>query len=264
MDQELVRASLAGDLIEVRRLLSRGSNPNTERMYRTPLNLAAEMNRVSVVRELLLNGANQFPNNKYDGSALYYAAKHGNLDVIRELLSDRRYDPNIFVDISGDNILFWACLNDKLEVVKILLTDGRMNPNFINKFGQTPLHKASEKGNLEIVKELLFNGADVTITDKQGETPLHIASQSGHANVVKELLLNGADPNTLNNYDHNSLYYTIVNRNNQHFPEYIRDGCAEIVEILETYFPSLQALAMRSIRRNRIDITKIPPNLYSS
>src|SRR3990167_6940406 len=231
MDQELVRASLAGDLIEVRRLLSRGSNPNTERMYRTPLNLAAEMNRVSVVRELLLNGANQFPNNKYDGSALYYAAKHGNLDVIRELLSDRRYDPNIFVDISGDNILFWACLNDKLEVVKILLTDGRMNPNFINKFGQTPLHKASEKGNLEI---------------------------------VKELLLNGADPNTLNNYDHNSLYYTIVNRNNQHFPEYIRDGCAEIVEILETYFPSLQALAMRSIRRNRIDITKIPPNLYSS
>src|SRR3990167_2656330 len=162
MDQELVRASLAGDLIEVRRLLSRGSNPNTERMYRTPLNFAAEMNRVSVVRELLLNGA------------------------------------------------------------------------------------------------------DVTITDKQGETPLHIASQSGHANVVKELLLNGADPNTLNNYDHNSLYYTIVNRNNQHFPEYIRDGCAEIVEILETYFPSLQALAMRSIRRNRIDITKIPPNLYSS
>ena len=57
---------------------------------------------------------------------------------------------------------------------------------------QTPLHTAVSSRNLEIVKILLQNGADVNTTDEDGFTPLHIAAYNGNLQMVKILLQNGS------------------------------------------------------------------------
>ena len=50
---------------------------------------------------------------------------------------------------------------------------------------------ASEKGRVEVVKELLENGAEVNAKNNEGGTALILASRYDHVGVVKELLQNG-------------------------------------------------------------------------
>ncbi|XP_053779685.1 kinase D-interacting substrate of 220 kDa isoform X7 [Desmodus rotundus] len=63
-----------------------------------------------------------------------------------------------------------------------------------NECGQTPLMIASEQGNLEIVKELIKNGANCNLEDLDNWTALIAASKEGHVHIVGELLGCGADP----------------------------------------------------------------------
>jgi serine/threonine-protein phosphatase 6 regulatory ankyrin repeat subunit B len=53
--------------------------------------------------------------------------------------------------------------------------------------------------NLEIVKELLAKGADVSTTTSSGYTPLHLACSKSNLKMIAKLLLdNGANVNTTN------------------------------------------------------------------
>nr|XP_038967543.1 kinase D-interacting substrate of 220 kDa isoform X12 [Rattus norvegicus] len=58
--------------------------------------------------------------------------------------------------------------------------------------GQTPLMLAAEQGNVEIVKELLKNGANCNLEDLDNWTALISASKEGHIHIVEELLKSGA------------------------------------------------------------------------
>ena len=60
-------------------------------------------------------------------------------------------------------------------------------------------------GELEVVKRLMANGADLNLTNDDGETALHRASYEGELEVVKHLMANGADPNFRNNEGENTL-----------------------------------------------------------
>ncbi|OWK10822.1 hypothetical protein Celaphus_00005281, partial [Cervus elaphus hippelaphus] len=59
--------------------------------------------------------------------------------------------------------------------------------------GQTPLMIAAEQGNLEIVKELIKNGANCNLEDLDNWTALISASKEGHLHIVEELLKCGAN-----------------------------------------------------------------------
>ena len=50
------------------------------------------------------------------------------------------------------------------------------------------LHKACRMGDVNWVKKLLFEGAEIDQTDFNGRTPLQIATESGHADVVRVLI----------------------------------------------------------------------------
>ena len=57
-------------------------------------------------------------------------------------------------------------------------------------------YMASENGNLEVVRELLDQGATSNLaTTETGTTPLHKAPQHGHLEVVRLLLDRAANPN---------------------------------------------------------------------
>ena len=65
--------------------------------------------------------------------------------------------------------------------------------NSKDQYQQTPLHKASNCGNLKMVKVLIELGAEIEARRGQSElTSLHIASLLGRTDVVKFLIEMGA------------------------------------------------------------------------
>ena len=55
------------------------------------------------------------------------------------------------------------------------------------------LHKATMEGNLELVKYLISEGANIESKDNDNFTPLHFAALEGHLNIVEYLLSEGAN-----------------------------------------------------------------------
>ena len=86
-----------------------------------------------------------------------------------------------------------------VEIVIDLIRNGaNVNAEDIN--GLTPLHKAVEKGNLKIVTELLNSKLIMPNLENYelGETPLHIAVKAGNFEICRKLLAAGADINHQN------------------------------------------------------------------
>ena len=80
------------------------------------------------------------------------------------------------------------------ERVKRLLSLGKASAKDTTLFGTTLLHSASKSGNMELVRLLIQEGADVNAQDEDGESPLHGAmARSDNYDVARTLIENGAD-----------------------------------------------------------------------
>ena len=79
-----------------------------------------------------------------------------------------------------------------IERVRILLEQGA-DVNARNAVGAAPLHEAAWSGNSELVDLLLARGADVNERHAEaGSTPLHYAVITNQPEIVKTLLRHGA------------------------------------------------------------------------
>ncbi|MEI0518875.1 ankyrin repeat domain-containing protein [Brachyspira murdochii] len=87
--------------------------------------------------------------------------------------------------------LLEASKNNDLETLKALIENGA-DVNVKDDYNKTALMYASEKGHLEIVKYLLDKGADINAKDNYGKTALMYASEKGHSEVAKFLKSKGA------------------------------------------------------------------------
>jgi hypothetical protein len=104
----------------------------------------------------------------------------------------------------GDRLLN-AAFNGNERRVQDLLIDGA-DVNYQNEdYGASALMAASQTGETEIVKILLFHDADVNLQSKEGSTALLAASYNRHDAVVKLLLAAGAEVNHQNPADETAL-----------------------------------------------------------
>src|SRR4030066_185376 len=97
-------------------------------------------------------------------------------------------------DDNGNSALFYALAAGDIEIVKLLLEEGADIKDVGN--GTPALVFASltgDKGDIEKVKLLLEKGADVNVKSPGGVTALMCAS--GNTEIVKLLLEKGADVN---------------------------------------------------------------------
>ena len=83
------------------------------------------------------------------------------------------------------------------------------------------LHNAAKNGDIEQVKKLIAQGADVNAKGRHGLMALTIASEKGHVDVVKALLSKGADVNVKDSSGQTALLYAF------------EDSHREIVQLLE-------------------------------
>jgi ankyrin repeat protein len=88
-----------------------------------------------------------------------------------------------------------AARRGDLDAVKSLLQDGA-DVNAPLGDGMTALHWAAERGDLPLTTTLLYAGANVAAVTRVGQyTPLHIAARTGNAGIVKALIEHKADAN---------------------------------------------------------------------
>ena len=62
-----------------------------------------------------------------------------------------------------------------------------------DRLGNTALHAATERNQIEMAELLIDLGADLNSENKNGMTPLMIAARHGNATLVKALLAKGAN-----------------------------------------------------------------------
>ena len=92
MDRQLLEAAAAGKTVEVRTLMQNGANINVQdkKDAWTPLMLAALGGHGDVVKVLLKAGARLDILNVSESSALLYAVKSGDANILRQLLTAAR------------------------------------------------------------------------------------------------------------------------------------------------------------------------------
>ena len=90
---------------------------------------------------------------------------------------------NLFLEIqSGNNELVREAVNELGIEVK-------------DTYGRTPLINAAFYGNMDLLKWLISEGADVNARDKKGYAALHFSVQENKSDCVNLLLKSKADPN---------------------------------------------------------------------
>ena len=77
------------------------------------------------------------------------------------------------------------------------------------------IHSATEKGNIEAVKQHLAAGTDVNTKDKIGFSPLHWAVSKGQKEIVELLIAKGANVNAQNKIGMTPLHGAASDSNNE-------------------------------------------------
>jgi ankyrin repeat protein len=95
-----------------------------------------------------------------------------------------RYQGVPAIDENGNTPLHNAVWRNDIEKVIFLLKQGA-NANATDRTGKTPLHFAAKLKNLDIAISLLAYRAKINATDKDGNTPLHFAARFGNENMVR-------------------------------------------------------------------------------
>ena len=102
--------------------------------------------------------------------------------------------------------IFNASAKGNINRVKKLIENGA-NLDHINSYGETPLFWATYYGNFDVVKYLTEHGANVNQTSNDGSTPLILAINKSRLEIVKELTEHGADWSTIKNH---SIFEEII------------------------------------------------------
>jgi len=135
---------------------------------RTALHVAASEGHAELCEFLLNKGARINRSDRWGGSPLDDAYRHGHLQVV-ELLQSRGAT---FGSPSQANNFIAAASEGDLDEVRTLAEFGNFDMNRGDYDFRTALHLASSGGHVDVVRYLCENGADVNAKDRWGNRPL--------------------------------------------------------------------------------------------
>lgn len=131
---------------------------------------------------LIFHGTCVYPMQKGRGQALLYnAIKHGSPREVQNAL-DTGADVNM-LDANGLAPIHYAAQRQAADILSLLLRAHAQVNIQSQQTKQTPLHMATQTGNLETVKMLLQAGASPYTKDSEQQTALNYAKRLGHAEI---------------------------------------------------------------------------------
>lgn len=170
--------------------------------------LAAEQGNVDALKSCLDKKVDINVTNRQGRTAIVIASLNKHYDCV-ELLISAGADINK-QDQTCFNPFLISCLNNDLTLLRLVLP-AKPDLNCLSRFGGVGITPASEKGHVEIVRELLLHtDINVNHTNFVGWTPLleAIVLNDGGAKqqeIVKLLLDHGANPHMTDKYGKSPL-----------------------------------------------------------
>ena len=149
----------------------------------------------------------------------------GTVDEVKDFIEKNGVDVNTRTKVSlkvgykdfthksrYTTLLHIAAYNPEVEVLKYLISQGA-DVNAKDNDGETPLHHTVFNSNIEVLKYLVSQGVDVNAKNNNGRTPLHLAANfSRDPEVLKYLVSQGADINAKDNDGETPVHCTAYNR----------------------------------------------------
>ncbi|XP_030644432.1 ankyrin repeat domain-containing protein 66 [Chanos chanos] len=118
---------------------------------------------------------------------LHQAAAVGDFDLVKEIVKKNKCNPNQKdIDWNNKTPLHWAAAKGQTEIVRILIENGA-RPCLRTDFGWTPAHFAAESGKLAVLHLLHSLHAPIDKEDCSGDKPARIAEIYGHKECVQFL-----------------------------------------------------------------------------
>ncbi len=183
------------DAIEL--LLERGAPVNALGAWGMPLRMALDRQREDVVQMLLARGACQ---------DLYTAAGTGDLALLGEILDEEPGAVNPAGEYARPPLLY-AARHGQLESCKLLLSRGA-DAHALGENGGTALHAGAHGGSVAVARLFLEGGVPLDGRDRSGATALHDAVWSDSADMVEFLLAQGLGPDCVDDDGSTPLHWT--------------------------------------------------------
>ena len=186
-------AAANGDLETVKKILEGDpSLVNQDDQYEwRPIFHAGLRRHYDVVKYLIDSGADLAA---HDGYVIHYAGQvRDNKEIISLLVTYGALDAHTQPSGELARQFIYAVFLANVERVNAMIRDDSELVQERYARGDTALHHAARNGDLEIVKQLVSNSADVNATTDNNHFPLYCAAGHGHVETTQYLVENGAD-----------------------------------------------------------------------
>ncbi|KAF3953500.1 hypothetical protein CMV_021066 [Castanea mollissima] len=205
MDQRLLEAIRKNDRQAFMSLVNENEEiiqQRTANTFHAPLHLASRFGHIELVTEIIKlcpdmvaadNSKLETPLheascklNSDNQSGYFMACNHGDLDVVKLLLS-KPWLQGLEEDDLVQNCLHVAVSRGHTGIVRKILD---VCPSLTQKFdrnGSSPLHCSCHRGHVELTSMLLQVDADLAQEfNNYGYTPLHLAAMNGNTAILEE------------------------------------------------------------------------------
>lgn len=186
--QNLYSAVLLNDVANVKKYIQKGANVNTQENQRgwTPLLFASEAGYFDIAKILVENGADvNIASSKNKTAPLNRAASNGYINIVR-LLVENGADIDYQDAKLKSTPLMRASANGHKKVVEILLNNDALI-NVRGHRGESALFLAVSAEHVDVVKLLLSHGAITDRVDIYGKTPLQKAKELNNQELINLL-----------------------------------------------------------------------------
>ncbi|XP_041649618.1 B-cell lymphoma 3 protein homolog [Cheilinus undulatus] len=181
-------------------------------LRQTPLHLAVITQQAKMVEALLSAGADPTTLDRNGQTALHLCCEYDQHDCLSVVLSSSLSSACLEIrNFEGLSPLHLAVLRGRKDLAGMLLDAGADINAMDIKSGQSPVMHAVESNNADMVHFLIERGCDVNSQSYSGNTALHSACGRGQVDTVRLLLKSGAD-SSLKNYHNDTPVMVAKNK----------------------------------------------------
>ena len=175
--------------------------------------------KIEVLKSILENNPEEILK-KQDGlSPLFYAVRIGKNKAAEFLISKgaemnefakdiNEFSPREFTPITD------AIRTNNIEIIKLMIENGA-NVHKSTSLGETYLHFAAFLNRIELIEYFISKGIDVNVKKNGNLTSLHIAAITGYEDIARLLIVKGADINCKSSDGGTALHFAEAAGNNE-------------------------------------------------